>query len=68
MSGFIQVRYSDDGGENYSNWRNFPTIATGNFLPPLVVRRLGMTRHRIWEFMDTSDTAHDVLGASIIIE
>lgn len=65
---YIQLRYSNDGGENYSNWRNLPANDTGGFLQPLIARRLGMTRHRIWEFMDTSDTAQDVLAASIIIE
>ena len=64
----IQLRYSDDGGENLSNWRNLPSGETGGFLQPLIVRRLGMTRHRIWEVMDTSDTAQDVLAASIILE
>ena len=65
---YFQLRYSNDGGENYSNWRDMPASATGGFLQPLIARRLGMTRHRIWEFMDTSDTAQDVLAASIILE
>ena len=64
----IQIRYADDGGENWSNWRDLPAGDTGGFLHPLTARRLGMTRHRIWEVMDTSDTAQDVLAASIIIE
>lgn len=68
MSRFIQVRYSDDGAKNYSNWRNLPTGETGDHLATLVTRRLGMTRHRVWEFMDTSDTAQDVIAASIIAE
>jgi hypothetical protein len=64
----IQVRYSNDGSENYSDWRNLDAGQTGSFLVPLIARRLGMARHRVWEFMDTSDTAQDVLSASIIIE
>ena len=67
MSRFFQLRYSDDA-ENYSNWRDLPSGDTGSFLHPLVARRLGMTRHRVWEVMDTSDTAQDVLAASIILE
>lgn len=68
MTTTIQLRYSDDGGENYSDWRNMPAGSTGGFLQQLIVRRVGMTKHRILEVMDTSDTAQDVLAASIIIE
>lgn len=68
MARFIQVRYSNDGANNYSDWRNMPAGETGSFLCPLVVRRLGMARHRVWEFMDTSDTPQDVLAAEIIAQ
>ena len=64
----IQVRYSDDGANNWSNWRNLSAGNTGSFIHPLEIWRLGMTRHRVWEFMDTSDTAQDVLSASIIAQ
>lgn len=64
----IQLRYSKDGGENYSNWRDLPTGGTGDFLKYPTARRLGMSRHCIFEFMDTSDTAQDVLAAQIIME
>lgn len=65
---FIQVRYADDGANNWSNWRNLSAGNTGSFIHPLEIWRLGMTRHRVWEFMDTSDTAQDVLSASIIAQ
>lgn len=65
---FIQVRYSDDGGENWSQWRDIPSGATGGFLQLLIARRLGRTRHRIWEIRDTSQAPQDVLAASIIVE
>lgn len=64
----IQVRYSDDGGENWSNWRDVEAGDTGDFLKPVVIRRLGMTRQRVWEFMDTSATPRDLMAASIILE
>lgn len=66
--GFFQLRYSNDGAENWSRWRDFEVPKTGNFLQPMIARRLGMTRHRVWEFMDTSNRPQDVLAASIIIE
>lgn len=66
--GFFQIRYSNDGGENWSNWRDFEAPKAGNFLQPMVTRRLGMATHRIWELMDTSNRPQDVLAASIIVE
>lgn len=68
MSHFIDLRYSNDGGHNYSNWRELAAGDTGDFLQPLIARRLGVCRHRIWEFRDASDVAADVLGCSIFIE
>lgn len=64
----FQLRYANDGAENWSNWRDLDSGDTGAFLQTLVARRLGMARHRVWEIMDTSDTAQDVLAASIIVE
>ena len=64
----IQLRYAKDGAENWSNWRDLTAGDTGDFLQPLVARRLGMARHHVFQVMDTSDTAQDVLAASIIIE
>lgn len=61
----IQVRYSNDGANNWSDWRDLPDGGTGGFNFPLVIRRLGMARHRVWEIRDTSDTAQDILAASI---
>ena len=68
MMTYIQLRYSNDGGENYSSWRDLPAGATGGFLSRLIARRLGQCRHRIWEFRDTSDVAQDVLAAQMIVE
>ena len=68
MTRIIQLRQSKDGAENFSAWRDLSAGGTGSFQQPLVARRLGMARHRVLEIMDTSDTAQDVLAASIIIE
>ena len=68
MTRIIQLRQSKDGAENFSAWRDLSAGDTGRFQQPLVARRLGMARHRVLEIMDTSDTAQDVLAASIIIE
>jgi hypothetical protein len=65
---YFQLRYASDGAENWSDWRDLESGETGDFLKPIVARRLGMARDRVWEIMDTSDAAQDVLAASIIIE
>ena len=64
----ISLRYSNDGGENYSNWRQLDAGQTGNFLTEMVTRRLGFCRHRVWEICDTSPFAGDVLGMAIQME
>jgi hypothetical protein len=66
--GRFQLRYASDGAENWSNWRDFESPTTGRFLQPLVARRLGMARHRVWEVMDTSNRPQDVLAAEIIAQ
>lgn len=64
----IQLHYSNDGGNNWSGWRDFPAPTTGGFMQPLVLRRLGMARERIWELRDTSDAAQDLLAAALHVE
>ena len=64
----IQIRYSNDGANNWSDWRSFPAPETGNHWQQMIVRRLGMARHRVWELRDTSDVAQDILAASLFVE
>lgn len=64
----MDLRYSNDGGENWSNWRSFATSSTGNFRQKLVARRLGFAEERIWEQRDTGDRAIDLLSASLYVE
>jgi len=66
--GVFQIRYANDGAENYSSYRDAEPPKTGWFLQPLVWRRLGMARHRVWEVMDTSNRPQDVLAAEIIAQ
>lgn len=61
----IELRYSNDGGHNFSPWRLMDAGDTGSFLKSLIVRRLGMARHRIWEFRDTSSVSNDLLAVSV---
>ena len=64
----IDLRYSNDGGHNYSAWRELSSGETGDFNKPLIARRLGQCTHRIWEFRDASNVAADILGCQIMVE
>jgi len=66
--GKIALRYSNDGGHNWADWRVKNPGETGDFLKELVWRRLGMCRHRVWEFEDTSPYPGAVLAASMQVE
>lgn len=64
----MDVRYYDDGSNNPKNWREMDTGETGDFIKQLIIRRLGMARHRIWEFRDASATCADILAVSLMAE
>lgn len=68
MTDKLLLRYSDDGGHNYSDPRFLPLGETGEFLKALIARRLGMTRHRVLEVSYDGDRRCDVLAASIQVE
>jgi hypothetical protein len=64
----ISLRYSNDGAHNWSDWRLKEAGPIGAFEMPLIWRRLGMARHRVWEFEDTSAYSSDVLAAMVMVE
>lgn len=64
----IAIRYSNDGANNWSDWRLIDAGQTGDFIHEIVARRLGFARHRVWEFRDTSARPSDVLAVSIMAE
>lgn len=68
MSHYIELRYSNDGGNNWTDWQSRETGETGAFRTQLVWRRLGMARERTWELRDTSPVAADIMGAELMME
>jgi hypothetical protein len=68
MSHYVELRYSNDGGNNYSMWQPRESGDAGAFLTEMVWRRLGFAKHRVWEIRDTSNVAADILGAEIFAE
>jgi len=67
MTHSLSIRYADDGGENYSNWKARESGNTGAFLTELKWWQLGSTRHRIWEICDTSNVSADLMAAQLIV-
>jgi len=67
-SGKIRIRYSNDGAHNWGDWRAKDPGSVGSFLTELVWRRLGVCRHRVWEFEDTSPYPGAVIAAEIQAE
>lgn len=61
----VCLRYTDDGGRNWSQWRNKGLGAEGNRLAPVIFRQMGQTRHRIYHLSDTSAYRNDIVAAGI---
>lgn len=64
----LQFRYSDDGGRNWSEWREKDLGAEGNRMVPCTFRRLGFTEHRIFQIRDVSPYRQDVVAAAVNME
>jgi len=64
----IAMRYSDDGGRNWSEWRERDLGAEGDRMVPVTFRRLGFTRHRIYQIRDVSPYRQDILAVGINAE
>jgi hypothetical protein len=64
----IDVRYSKDGGRNWSAWRKLPMGTTGDFLKRLELRRLGMGRQWMFDIRVTDPVRADLIAAAALPE
>lgn len=64
----IQVRYSDDGGRNFTNWREISLGDLGEYQTRQRIRRLGATRNRVWEIQCAEPVKVNLLGAVAFAE
>ena len=60
----VQLRYSNDGGLNWSNWQMRSLGKTGEFKKRVVWHRLGQARDRVWQVRCTDDVTFNIIGAS----
>lgn len=59
----LMLRYSDDGGKTWGNWR-YPTLGEiGQFKARARVSMLGAARDRVWHIRVTDDVSCDLLSA-----
>lgn len=59
----VFVCYSDDGGRSWSNWRERPLGAVGEYKKRIRFNRLGPFRNRMFKIRVSSPVKRDLLGA-----
>lgn len=64
----IDIRYSKDGGRNWSDWRKLSMGETGDFVQRLQMRRFGRGRQWVFDVRVTDPAPADVLAASMFLE
>jgi len=64
----IDVRYSKDGGRNWSDWRSLDMGDVGNFTQSIEMRRLGRGRQWVFDMRITDPVRADILAASVMPE
>ena len=61
---FIEIRYSKDGGHNWSNWRTLTTGNVGAYQTRVVARRFGQGRQIVFQIRDSSPRRCDLIAMS----
>lgn len=64
----VDIRYSKDGGRNWSDWRKLDMGSTGDFLQTLRLNRLGMGRQWVFDIRVTDPVRADLMAASVQAE
>lgn len=64
-SGSLMLRYSDDGGISWGNWRYLPLGAVGQYQRRARATMLGTARARVWEIRCTDNLRCEPISAII---
>lgn len=64
----VLFRYSDDGGRNWTNWREQSLGEQGEYRKRIRYRRLGQFRSRIFQIQVSSPIKRDLMGAVAYME
>lgn len=65
---FVRVRYSKDGGRNWSNWKERSLGQLGHYQQRVKLMRLGRGRQWVFEIEVSSPRKSDLLGAVVTME
>lgn len=65
---FVSLRYSDDGGHNFSNWKTKSLGAVGEYGKRVRFRRLGQFLNRVFEIQISSPAQRDMISASMALK
>lgn len=65
---YVRIRYSDDGGYNFSNWDQEKIGQVGEYYTRPYFTRQGKTRHRVYHISCSSPRKRDLLGAVVVIQ
>jgi len=61
----VLLRWSNDGGASWSDWRTASLGALGQRLTRTIWRRLGRARDRVWHVRCTDDAAFSIVSAHV---
>lgn len=61
----LMMRYSNDGGWSWGNWRTVSAGAIGERRARAIFRRLGMAYDRVWQIRFTEDAPFAIVGANV---
>lgn len=64
----VMIRFSKDGGRNWGAWQQRSLGEVGEFMKPVILRRLGIGKHWVMEWKVTSPVRADLIAASIQAE
>jgi len=64
----MMMRYSNDGGHTWSNYKTSTIGRTGQYAARAEFRRLGAGRNRIWEISMTDPVKFAVLGGIVDVQ
>jgi hypothetical protein len=64
----VLIRYSKDGGHNWSRWKERSLGAVGDFQKRVVLRRMGQGRQWVLDIKITDNVKRDLLAASLQLE
>jgi hypothetical protein len=60
---YLMMRYSDDSGKTWSNWKYLSLGNAGNYKQRVRATRLGVSRNRVWNFRVTDDVNCSLIQA-----